>query len=212
MQGPSILKINEIFWSFQGEGLRVGVPSIFLRFAGCSIQCPYCDTKDSWESDASTSMSIEEILSKIEVYKKKYPQSQVVMTGGEPLEQDLSEITAALKKKNHFLSIETNGLHFQDLPVEWWTVSPKDVTDYFIHQDVLKKTNEIKLVVNKNLTMDVIKRTRSLVPISVPIFLQPEANDKDRYINTFSLFRQCQEENLENTRCGIQLHKVYNVK
>jgi 7-carboxy-7-deazaguanine synthase len=212
MQGPSILKINEIFWSFQGEGLRVGVPSIFLRFAGCSIQCPYCDTKDSWESDAGTSMSIEEILSKIEVYKKKYPQSQVVITGGEPLEQDLSEITAALKKKNHFLSIETNGLHFQDLPIDWWTVSPKDVLDYFIHQELLNKTNEIKLVVNKNLTMDVIKRTRSLVPISVPIFLQPEAHDNNRYINTFSLFRHCQEENFENTRCGIQLHKVYEVK
>ena len=212
MEGPSILKINEIFWSFQGEGLRAGVPSIFLRLAGCSVQCPYCDTKDSWKSDAVASMSVEEIFSEIEKYKKKYPQSQVVITGGEPLEQDLLDITAALKKKNHFLSIETNGIHFQDLPIDWWTVSPKDVLDYFIHQDVLKKTNEIKLVVNKNLAIDVIKKTRSLVPVPIPIFLQPEANDKDRYINTFSLFRQCQEENLENTRCGIQLHKVYNVK
>jgi organic radical activating enzyme len=212
MQGPSILKINEIFWSFQGEGSRVGVPSIFLRFAGCSAQCPYCDTKDSWKIDDGVSLSVEEILSEIDKYKKKYPKSQVVITGGEPLEQNLSEITAALKKKNHFLSIETNGIHFQELPVDWWTVSPKDVTGYFIHQDLLQKTNEIKLVVNKNLTIDAIKRTRSMAPVSVPIFLQPETNDKNRYINTFSLFRQCQEENLENTRCGIQLHKVYNVK
>jgi len=212
MQGPSILKINEIFWSFQGEGSRVGVPSIFLRLAGCSAQCPYCDTKDSWKSDAGASVSIEEILSELEKYKKKYPQSQVVITGGEPLEQDLSGITTALKKKNNFLSIETNGLHFQDLPIDWWTVSPKDVTGYFIHREVLKKTNEIKLIVNKNLTMDVIKKTRLLVPASVPIFLQPEANDKDRYINTFSLFQRCQEENFENIRCGIQLHKIYNVK
>lgn len=212
MQGPSILKISEIFWSFQGEGLKVGAPSIFLRFAGCSVQCPYCDTLDSWEIEAGASLSVKEILSEIEKHKKKYPQSQVVITGGEPLEQDLSEITAALKKKNNFLSIETNGLHFQDLPIDWWTVSPKDVRDYFIHQDLVKRTDEIKLVVNKRLTIDVIKRTRSMVPVSVPIFLQPEANDKDRYINTFSLFQQCQEEKLENTRCGIQLHKIYNVK
>ena len=212
MQGPSILKINEIFWSFQGEGLRVGVPSVFLRFAGCSAQCPYCDTKDSWKCADSASLTLEEILSEIEKHMKKYPQSQVVITGGEPLEQDLSEITAALKKKNHFLSIETNGFHFQDLPVDWWTVSPKDVTDYFIHQDLLKKIDEIKLVVTKNLAVDVIKRTRVMVPVSVPIFLQPEANDKDRYINTFSLFQRCQEENLENTRCGVQLHKIYNVR
>jgi 7-carboxy-7-deazaguanine synthase len=212
MQGPSILKINETFWSFQGEGLRVGVPSVFLRFAGCSVQCPYCDSKDSWKIDAGASVSIEEILSEIEKYKKKYPQSQVVITGGEPLEQDLSEITTALKKKNNFLSIETNGVHFQDLSIDWWTVSPKDVTDYFIHEDLLKKTNEIKLVVNKNLTIDVIKRTRSMVPVSVPIFLQPEADDKNRYVNTFSLFQQCQEEKLENTRAGIQLHKIYHVR
>ena len=212
MQGPSILKISEIFWSFQGEGLRVGIPSVFLRFAGCSAQCPYCDTKDSWKIDAGASLSVEEILSEIEKNKTKYPQSQVVITGGEPLEQDLSAITAALKNKNNFLSIETNGLHFQDLPVDWWTVSPKDAADYFIHQDLLKKTNEIKLIVNKNLTMDVIKRTRSMVPVSVPIFLQPEADDKSRYINTFSLFQQCQEEKLENIRTGIQLHKVYEVK
>jgi 7-carboxy-7-deazaguanine synthase len=212
MQGPSILKINEIFWSFQGEGLRVGVPSIFLRLTGCSVQCPFCDTKDSWEIDAGVSLSIEEILPRIEKHRGKYPQSQVVITGGEPLEQDLSGITAALKKKNYFLTIETNGVHFQDLPVDWWTVSPKDVTGYFIHRDLLKKANEIKLVVNKSLTMDVIKRVRSEVPVPVPIFLQPETHDNHRYTHTFSLFRQCQEENLENTRAGIQLHKVYKVK
>jgi 7-carboxy-7-deazaguanine synthase len=212
MPEPSILKINEIFWSFQGEGLRVGIPSVFLRFAGCSVQCPYCDSKDSWKSDAGASVSIGEILSEIEKHQKKYPQSQVVITGGEPLEQELSEITTALKKKNNFLSIETNGIHFQDLPIDWWTISPKDVTDYFIHEDLLKKINEIKLVVNKSLTIDVIKRTRSIVPVSVPIFLQPEANDNNRYVNTFSLFQQCQEEQLENIRCGIQLHKVYEVK
>lgn len=212
MPAPSILKINEIFWSFQGEGLRVGVPSVFLRFAGCSVQCPYCDSKDSWEINAGASLSVEEIISEIGKHRKKYPQSQVVITGGEPLEQDLSEIAAALKKKNHFLSIETNGLHFQDLPVDWWTVSPKDVTDYLIHEDLLKKTNEIKLIVNKSLTIDVIKRTRSMASVSVPIFLQPEADDKDRYVNTFSLFQKCQEEKLENTRAGIQLHKVYEVK
>jgi organic radical activating enzyme len=212
MPEPSILKINEIFWSFQGEGLRFGVPSVFLRLAGCSFHCPYCDTKTSWDNKNGSSLSIEEILSKIEKHMKKYPQSQVVITGGEPLEQDLSEITATLKKKNHFLSIETNGVYFQDLPIDWWTVSPKDVSDYDIHKDLLKKINEVKLIVNKNLTIDVIKRIRSLLPHLIPIFLQPETNDKQRYENTFSLFCQCQEEKLENVRAGIQLHKIYSVR
>lgn len=157
-------------------------------------------------------MPLGEILSEIKTYKKKYPQSQVVITGGEPLEQDLSEITTELKKKDFFLSIETNGVHFQDLPIDWWTVSPKDVTDYFIHKDLLKKINEAKFIVNKNLTIEIIKRTRSIVPFPVPIFLQPEQHDKNRYINTFSLFQKCQEEGIENIRSGVQLHQVYNVR
>jgi 7-carboxy-7-deazaguanine synthase len=213
MPGLSILKISEIFWSFQGEGLRVGYPSIFLRLAGCALQCPYCDSKDSWKTGPGTclSMSAREILPEIDGYARRYPQSQVVITGGEPLEQDLSQITAELKKKNYFLSIETNGLHCRELPIDWWTVSPKDVTGYFIHENLLKKTTEIKLIVNKNLTVSVIKRIREKVE-KVPIFLQPDGYDKNRYANTFLLFRRCREEGIENIRAGIQLHKIYEVK
>jgi len=206
-----MLKINEVFWSFQGEGLRAGFPAIFIRFAGCSLQCPYCDTKNSWETGISVPMA--DILSEVEKYREKYPQSQVVITGGEPLEQDLSTIVTELKKKNFFLSIETNGLHYQDLPIDWWTVSPKDGTGYSIHRDLVKKINEVKLIVNKNLSIDVIRKIREKVKEKeVPIFLQPGGNDKSRYKNTFLLFQRCQEEGIENINAGIQLHKIYAVK
>ena len=212
MPGLSILKINEIFWSFQGEGQRLGVPSIFLRLAGCTVQCPYCDSKDSWRHDRGTFMPLEKILSEIKNYKNKFPQSQVVITGGEPLEQDLTQITAALKNENIFICIETNGNHFQDLPIDWWTISPKDITGYFIHENILNKVNEIKLIVNINLTIDAIQEIRSLVPVPSPIFLQPDEYDKKRYSHTFSLFQKCQEAKLDNIRCGVQLHKIYKVK
>jgi organic radical activating enzyme len=204
----SILKINDIFWSFQGEGLRIGFPSIFLRLAGCSLKCPFCDTKDSW--DTGRDMPINEIIAEIDKHRKKYPRSQVVITGGEPLEQDLSELVDALNKKNFFISIETNGLHFQELAIDWWTVSPKDAADYSIHEGLQKKIDEIKLIVNKNLTLDVIKRIRAIGE-GVPIFLQPDGYDKDRYKHTFLLFQCCQEEGIKDIRPGIQLHKVYNV-
>jgi 7-carboxy-7-deazaguanine synthase len=212
MPGPYTLKINEIFWSFQGEGLRAGFPSIFIRLSGCSLKCPYCDTRDAWNT--GTSMTIDDILSQIETYRKKYPLSQIVLTGGEPMEQDLSSITALLKTKNFFISIETNGFGFRDLPIDWWTVSPKDVNHYSIHADLEEKINEIKLVVNRNLSVEVIKKTRAFVR-NVPIFLQPDGTDGtngNRYKNTFSLFRECQEAGIENIRCGVQLHKVYNVE
>ncbi len=209
MPEPYTLKINEIFWSFQGEGLRVGFPSVFLRLSGCSLECPYCDTKKAWNE--GTSLPIDDILSQIETYRKKYPVSQVVITGGEPMEQDLSAITSLLKTKNFFISIETNGCGFQDLPIDWWTVSPKDVNRYSIHTDLKEKINEIKLVVNPNLSMEVIKKTRAFIQ-KVPIFLQPDGTDKNRYMNTFSFFRECQEAGIENIRCGVQLHKIYNVE
>ncbi len=209
MPAPSTLKINEIFWSFQGEGSRTGVPSIFLRLAGCSLLCPYCDQEDAWKR--GTAMTVAEAVAAIELKRKSAPLSQVVFSGGEPQEQDISEIAEELKKKDFFLAIETNGTLCRPLPIDWWTVSPKDVGDYFIHPGLLDHIDEIKLIVNKNLDIGVIQRVRALKE-GVPIFLQPDGYDKERYRNTFSMFRQCQEAGIENIRCGIQMHTVYEVK
>lgn len=208
MPEQSILRINEIFWSFQGEGLRAGVPSIFLRLAGCQIKCPYCDTKYAW--DRGRSMPLPEILDEIDKQKKKYPASQVVITGGEPLEQDLAELVDSLKKKDFFIAIETNGVEYADLAIDWWTVSPKDVTGYVVNKGLEKRIDEIKLIVNEILTVEVIKKIRDIGDY-FPIFLQPDSNDKHKYDNTFYLFEQCQLAGISDVRPGIQLHKVYSV-
>jgi len=208
MPEQSILRINEIFWSFQGEGLRAGVPSIFLRLAGCLIKCPYCDTKYAW--DSGRSMPLPEILDEIDKQKGKYPASQVVITGGEPLEQDLTELIDCLKKKDFFIAIETNGVEYVTLAIDWWTVSPKDVTGYYIHKGLEKRIDEIKLIVNENLTVEVIKKIRGIGDY-FPIFLQPDSNDNHKYENTFYLFEQCQLAGISDVRPGIQLHKVYSV-
>jgi len=216
MPEPSILKINEIFWSFQGEGLRCGEPSIFIRLAGCSLRCPYCDTAGSWDSGGDN--TIPAIIDRITPLLSHYPLSQIVITGGEPLEQDLAPLTLALKDQDLFISIETNGVHFKPefkdnnrLPIDWWTVSPKDVSHYFIHPDLASYANEIKLIANSNLTLETIRKIRSQIP-STTIFLQPDAGDPHRFETVFNLFRLCQQASLPNIRPGIQLHKVYNVE
>lgn len=205
----SILKVNEIFWSFQGEGLRAGFPSIFLRLAGCQLGCPYCDTKEAWKSGRW--MPLSDIIEELRKQKKKYPASQVVITGGEPMEQDLGDLVEALKMKDFFVAIETNGLEYADLPIDWWTVSPKDVADYDVHEKLTNRIDEIKLIVNNNLTIDVIKRIRDMGD-HFPIFLQPDATDNYRYENTFYLFERSQEAGIKDVRPGIQLHKVYSVE
>jgi len=201
--------VNEIFWSVQGEGCRIGIPSIFLRLSGCTLQCPYCDSQNAWKEGEK--MEIQEIVSRIKKLKKKYPQSQVVITGGEPLEQDLSELVNKLNQQKYFLSIETNGIYFQDLSINWWTLSPKDLGDYFISAPMEERISEIKLIVNNNLDIGIIKRIREIRG-DFPIFLQPDFYDKDKYSNTYKLHEKCQKSGIKNIRLGIQLHNIFNIK
>jgi len=209
MPEHSILKINDIFWSFQGEGVRMGRSSVFIRLAGCSMNCTYCDTKESW--GAGISVPLERIVEKIGAYMAVYPDSQVVITGGEPLEQDISQFVNVLQEMELFVSIETNGSRYQGLPINWWTVSPKHANGFGIHPALVNKINEIKLVTVPQLTPDIVRNIRNQVP-NVPIFLQPESGDQDRYQNTFDMFSRCQKARLDNIRCGLQMHKIYNVK
>lgn len=208
MPGPPTLKINEIFRSFQGEGLNAGIPCVFLRLSGCSLRCSYCDTVYSWEEGKF--MPIDSIISQIGSHQSKFPHSRVVLTGGEPLEQDVSVLVENLKKKNYYVAIETNGCLYRDIAVDWWTVSPKDVTGYRIHQKLFDKIDEVKLIVNRNLNVDVIKGIRKIGE-SFPIFLQPDWYDKDKYKHTFRLYEQCVDQGIPNIRPGIQLHKIYGV-
>ncbi len=203
-----ILKISEIFWSFQGEGLRTGEPSIFIRLAGCSLRCPYCDTKYSW--DKGVGMSIQEIMITVNDLKKNYPVSQIVITGGEPFEQDLSDLIEGLKRENFFISIETNGLYYQDLRFEWLSVSPKDVSDYFIHPDLCKRMNEVKLLVNDSFDIDALSRIRTIGNHFI-IFLQPEYYTVDKYKKVFNIYEKAQSLGIPNIRIGCQLHKIYDV-
>lgn len=106
------IKINEIFPSIQGEGLYTGKPAVFIRMQGCSVRCPFCDTRDSWPSNKSS--TVQDVLRTVAVWLDKYPDiSLIVITGGEPFEQP--EALAQLYKKlvhtfnDVRIQIETSG-------------------------------------------------------------------------------------------------------
>lgn len=133
-------KINEIFYSLQGEGFFTGKPSIFIRFSGCNLKCPFCDT----DHVPYKVMTTEEIIDEV----NKYPATHVVLTGGEPslwVDPDLIE---ALKECGNFIAIETNGTHSIPDNIDWITLSPKFE---FSGEEVelkIKKCNELKVVFN----------------------------------------------------------------
>lgn len=207
MPGLFMLKINNIFWSLQGEGLRSGTPAIFIRLSGCSLQCPYCDTSDAWSTGRK--MSGAEIAAAVAELKNYAPQSRLVITGGEPLEQDLGELVGLFREKKYFMAVETNGLHFQDLPFDWWTVSPKDVAAYRVHPQLLTRVAEIKLLVTAALTLDVLMAIRQKT--SAPVILQPEHGRAGKYRHAFDFFQASQRRGIANIRLGAQLHKIYRV-
>ena len=201
-------RINEIFWSAQGEGLRSGVPSVFVRLAGCTLGCPYCDARRAWERGRER--TVEDVVAAVAGLLRERPGAQVVRTGGEPLEQDLRGLAAALRRRRLFLAVETNGLRFQDLPLDWWTVSPKDVSGYRVHPRLWERASEAKLPVTPALDLGVVKRLRRRS--AAPIVLQPERFDRGRYRRAFSFFRECAAAGVPNVRLGLQLHAVYRVR
>ncbi len=114
--------VSEIFASIQGEGQHTGTPSVFVRLSGCNLRCSFCDTPYASWSPEGEQMSVGEI---VEVVKQWwYPH--VVITGGEPMIfADLNELAIALKKQDRFITIETAGTVFQDLPIDLMSISPK---------------------------------------------------------------------------------------
>ena len=94
-------KINEIFYSLQGEGFHAGTPAVFVRFSGCNLKCDFCDTRH----EEGKSMTDEEIVEEV----LRYPSRMVILTGGEPGLWVDDALIEALHKAGKYICIETNG-------------------------------------------------------------------------------------------------------
>lgn len=115
--------INEIFYSLQGEGFLAGVPSVFVRLAGCPLRCRWCDTKYAWDQRAGQDYSVDKIAQTIEQWPCKF----VVITGGEPMiNSDLPKLVQELKAADKHITIETAGIaYIPDMPCDLMSISPK---------------------------------------------------------------------------------------
>lgn len=101
-----MLKVNEIFYSIEGEGQWQGFPTIFIRLSGCNLKCKWCDT--SYENFEK--MGLNQILKKIITF----PCKRIKITGGEPLLQDIEPLIKLLKQEGYIIALETNGTLFDD--------------------------------------------------------------------------------------------------
>lgn len=185
--------VVEKFYSLQGEGLYMGTPAFFIRFAGCNLRCEWCDTKESWQTDSVPLVELDELVQGI-------PCKRVILTGGEPTLQNLKPLIDRLHDLDHEVAIETNGT--QEIPSDWqldWiSASPKPESNYALNC----VANELKYVVDENLKMDHI-RWDQITGSSV--FLQVEGGKKESADKAIQMILENPDRML---RLGIQLHKI----
>lgn len=133
-------KVNEIFYSLQGEGFNTGTASVFVRLSGCNLKCSFCDTSHSDGRMMSAPAIVEEIM--------KYPQAPlIVITGGEPTLQLDDDLVKALKLTGKRIAIETNGTRPVPAGIDWITLSPKTGFDGAdAHPCTLQHCDELKVV------------------------------------------------------------------
>jgi len=208
MPQPPTLKIVEIFPSVQGEGLRQGEPTIFVRLAGCNLRCSFCDTKYAWEGGRE--IAVAEILRRIQKIRGRFPADWVCLTGGEPLLQDLRSLIRGLKKEGLKIQVETNATVFRPLAVDWLTISPKP-KNYAYHPHFRERAKEMKLIVTKGMTFEILKKLRKGFPASRPIILQPESNARWSKTKSLRLVGRSLRSGLKNIRLSVQLHKLYDL-
>ena len=126
-------KINEIFYSLQGEGYHTGMPAVFVRFSGCNLHCSFCDT----QHEEGKWMTDEDIVLEV----RKYPSELVILTGGEPSLWIDEAFIDLLHHYGKYVCIETNGTRALPSNLDWVTCSPKEEAPV-----VLEKIDELKVV------------------------------------------------------------------
>jgi len=115
--------VNEIFYSLQGEGFLAGIPSVFVRLAGCPLRCRWCDTKYALAEDAGDDLTIAEIVEAVCKLRCRF----VVITGGEPMVNfEVRQLARELKDAGKHITIETAGIaYIPDIPCDLMSISPK---------------------------------------------------------------------------------------
>ena len=222
-------KINEIFYSLQGEGASVGAASIFVRFSGCNRACPFCDTVFKPFKERSA----DEICQKIKGLTNLIPHGwKIVLTGGEPSLQIDEELITALKQNfDAEIHVETNGSTFETFnpkrfPALFFTVSPKTEKDArsFVQtclENDFRTGIEIKIVSvplvgnAEDDFHDAIEDTLEIfdeLPDSIPRFIQPcdfgneEQNEIER--TKCIILVKCHPK----WRLSLQIHKILNIR
>ena len=182
------MKVNEIFYSLQGEGHFTGCPAIFVRLSGCNRACPFCDT----DFASFTEMNEDEIVAAVSAF----PADIVAITGGEPALQLTDSLVKLLHDAGKRVHVETNGSLPLPPSVDWVTCSPK-TPPYGI-----KRIDELKLLFTPGVDPENI---REALPEAEIYSLQPLAGENPAPTINYILAHPA-------WRLSLQTHKLLDIR
>lgn len=194
------MRINEIFYSLQGEGVWTGRPAVFVRFSGCNLKCPFCDT----DFDEYEEVTEEEIADEVERIGNGC--GFVVLTGGEPTLQVTASLVFKLQQKGNYIAIETNGTRSVPYLIDWVTISPKQSFVGKVGIPTLSHCDELKIVFDGENEPD------DCGIIASYYYLQPcDTGDEER---NEEIRNKCVEYIKENPkwRMSLQTQKILKVR
>lgn len=187
----SMKRINDIFYSLQGEGHHTGRAAVFVRFAGCNLRCPFCDTV----FDTYREMTDDDIVAAITAYPARF----VVLTGGEPTLQVDEAFVDLLHQYGFEVAMESNGTRPAPRNLDWLTVSPKQ-------KPVKQHCHEVKVVFSENTDATTFGLEASYY------YLQPcDTGDAER---NAAIINRCVDYIKEHPewRLSLQTHKLVGFK
>lgn len=201
------LFVQEIFPTLQGEGLYAGWPAVFVRLGGCNLACEFCDT----EFESFEEVALSEVVSRVQSAAFAGAEKLVVITGGEPLRQNITPLCEALIARGYRVQIETNGTLFRALPDAVDIVcSPKNsgLGYHAIRLDLWSRVNALKFIVSAS-----NEDYRDVPAWDFPcaVYVQP-MDEVDAEKNAANHARATEIAMQRGFRLSLQMHKIVGIR
>ncbi len=202
------LEVVQIFATIQGEGPFAGMPAIFIRLGGCNLACDFCDT----EFETFTAMALDKIMQQVTELRDTQPLA--VITGGEPLRQNIGPLCERLLGEGMKVQIETNGTLWRDVPEAVHVVCSPKISQGRYHplrEDVLNHADALKFIVSASHPDygDIADVGQGTHP--TPVYIQPmDEYDADKNKANQALAAKLAIRH--NATLSLQLHKILGIE
>jgi len=195
-----MLPLMEEFYTIQGEGFHKGTAAYFIRIGGCDVGCHWCDVKESWNAKLHPPTKTANIVANAKKYSKT-----IVVTGGEPLTWDMTELTTQLKAEGMSIHIETSGAYKLSGEWDWICLSPKKIK--LPTESVYEKANELKCIIFNVDDFKFAEAQAKKVNVNCILYLQPEWSKRKVMIPLIVDYVMANPK----WKISLQTHKYLNI-